>query len=293
MHGRSSSSRGGRTYYVQTRSYLSRPTSPGWSAVAFRLAGRAEAFDAELAAVPLGVQLAVMESGSGVRYALFTDSQAAMQHILNDSPGLGQAQAALAIRFARAVCQRGPTTDVRWVPGQSGVEGNEQADQWARGAAEGESAAIPGETMTSLASLRRQRTERAHHAWREGIVRHSQGRRASRILMEGARPRIRDDLRRAPKRIAARFFLLASDHAIAAPFLRERFGWISSDICWRCGSGRQTREHLFKECITCQEQKHNIALTLNAMPHPPGKPLFIISHLLTSSSNSRIRVNAQ
>ena len=35
-----------------------------------------------------------------------------------------------------------------------------------------------------------------------------------------------------------------------APVLMERFGWIETDICWWCGSGRQNREHCFKECIT-------------------------------------------
>ena len=33
-----------------------------------------------------------------------------------------------------------------------------------------------------------------------------------------------------------------------APFLKDKFGWVESDQCWWCGSGRQSREHLFKEC---------------------------------------------
>ena len=37
---------------------------------------------------------------------------------------------------------------------------------------------------------------------------------------------------------------------IIAPFVKEKFGWTNSDTCWWCGSTRQTREHLFKECIT-------------------------------------------
>ena len=39
-----------------------------------------------------------------------------------------------------------------------------------------------------------------------------------------------------------------------APFLKEKFGWIDSDRCWWCGSGRQTREHLFKECSAWKEE---------------------------------------
>ena len=33
-----------------------------------------------------------------------------------------------------------------------------------------------------------------------------------------------------------------------ALFLEERWGWTGPDVCWWCGSGRQSREHLFKEC---------------------------------------------
>ena len=33
-----------------------------------------------------------------------------------------------------------------------------------------------------------------------------------------------------------------------APFLKERWGWMDTDICWWCNKGRQSREHLLKEC---------------------------------------------
>ena len=39
-----------------------------------------------------------------------------------------------------------------------------------------------------------------------------------------------------------------------APFLKEMFGWIESDSCWWCSRGRQSCEHLFKECKTWKEE---------------------------------------
>ena len=39
-----------------------------------------------------------------------------------------------------------------------------------------------------------------------------------------------------------------------APFLKDKFGWIESDSCWWCSGGRQSREHLFKECKTWKEE---------------------------------------
>ena len=67
-------------------------------------------------------------------------------------------------------------------------------------------------------------------------------------------PKITKDLQRAPKELASRFFQLASGHAMIAPFLKEKFGWIETDICWWCGTGRQTRGHLFGECLTWKEE---------------------------------------
>jgi hypothetical protein len=33
-----------------------------------------------------------------------------------------------------------------------------------------------------------------------------------------------------------------------APFLKDRWGWTDTDRCWWCEKGRQSRDHLFKEC---------------------------------------------
>ena len=71
---------------------------------------------------------------------------------------------------------------------------------------------------------------------------------------EGRIPKISIALQKAPKELASRFFQLASGHAMIAPFLKEKFGWIESDSCWWCSSGRQTREHLFKECRAWKEE---------------------------------------
>ena len=48
--------------------------------------------------------------------------------------------------------------------------------------------------------------------------------------------------------MASRYFQLLSGHAMTAPFLKERWGWTDTDTCWWCDGGRQSRDHLFKEC---------------------------------------------
>ena len=96
--------------------------------------------------------------------------------------------------------------------------------------------------------------QRAVRAWRDVIVRRGAGRRPYRIPREGEVPRIPTALRGARKELASRYFQLASGHAITAPFLKDKFGWVESDQCWWCSCGRQSREHLFKECRIWKEE---------------------------------------
>ena len=88
-------------------------------------------------------------------------------------------------------------------------------------------------------------------------------------------PKIPEAIRKVPKAVASRFFQLASGHAMIAPFLKEKFKWIDSDICWWCTKNRQTREHLFKECSTWKEEirelwKEVAEATRNTSPEKRG-----------------------
>ena len=91
-------------------------------------------------------------------------------------------------------------------------------------------------------------------SWRECIIKRSSGRRPYRIPSEGMVPRIPTGLGRTERSLATRYFQLASGHAMTAPFLRDKFKWVDSDQCWWCSSGRQSREHLFKECRTWKNE---------------------------------------
>ena len=70
----------------------------------------------------------------------------------------------------------------------------------------------------------------------------------------GSRLRIRPLLRTTRKKVASRYFQLLSGHAMIAPFLRDRWGWTDTDRCWWCERGRQSRDHLFKECRTWERE---------------------------------------
>ena len=96
--------------------------------------------------------------------------------------------------------------------------------------------------------------KRAVSAWREEIRRKRQGGRPYQVPKKDEVPRIPRELQRTNKELASRFFQLASRHAMIAPFLKEKFGWIEPDSCWWCSGGRQSREHLFKECRTWKNE---------------------------------------
>ena len=97
-----------------------------------------------------------------------------------------------------------------------------------------------------MSFIKSQARKEANREWGRIIARldKDRGYATLRRPREGI-PRIPKDLQRAPKELASRFFQLASGHAMIASFLKEKFGWIKSGICWWCGTGRQTREHLF------------------------------------------------
>ena len=53
-----------------------------------------------------------------------------------------------------------------------------------------------------------------------------------------------------------------------SPFLRDKWGWTDSDACWWCDGGRQSRDHLFKECKRWEKEIREL---WNAVGRVSGK----------------------
>ena len=185
-------------------------------AEAWTLRGRASAFDAELSAAVREVELSASQASPGDHFRIFTDSQAAMNRVLDDRPGPGQLGAVRSILGARRIRQRGASISIHWVPGHAGIAGNEIADQWAGDAAARElryrTRARPGIAQSSpIAStvsgsfMKAMFRRRAVDSWRESIIREGKGRRPYRIPGEGMVPRIPASLGRARKRLTSLF----------------------------------------------------------------------------------------
>ena len=161
-----------------------------------------------------------------------------------------------AIEIARRVMQGKNTTTTRRTPAHAGVKGNERADLAAKDAA---TLSPPRGTRRglSLAFLKRRTIEGVHDRWRSDtesrMEKGGEHRGAFRGLDRRAKPGIRAPLKKTGKRVASRYFQLLSGHAMIAPFLKDRWGWTDSDACWWCNGGRQSRDHLFKECRRWEE----------------------------------------
>ena len=107
----------------------------------------------------------------------------------------------------------------------------------------------------SMAFIKGQARRQANKEWSSLVAQLSRERGYVTFRRtKGDIPRIPKALQRTPKRLASRFFQLASGHAMIAPFLKEKFGWVNSDTCWWCSRGMQTREHLFKECSAWKQE---------------------------------------
>ena len=253
-----------KTYKGRTRTFIRFGGERGMRAEAWSLRGGVTAFDAELSALVRGVELCCLQASPGADFRIFTDSQAAMARLQDDRPGPGQQMASRGIAVAREAYRRGASISVSWIPGHAGAPGNEVADQWAVDAAtremkasrvrETSQAVILPDRTVRRSFLRSALRRRAVGAWRDEIRRRGKGGRRYQIPRGDEVLGIPKALQRTNKELASRFFQLASGHAMIAPFLKEKFGWVESDSCWWCSSGRQSREHLFKECRTWREE---------------------------------------
>ncbi len=69
---------------------------------------------------------------------IFCDSQTAINHLKECDSAEGQALKMQIYQKAKKLLQQGYEISVRWVPGHSGIEGNERADKAAKEAVIGE-----------------------------------------------------------------------------------------------------------------------------------------------------------
>ena len=145
---------------------------------------------------------------------------------------------------SQGLVERGHSIFIRWIPGHSGVEGNERADRAAKEAALGRRVRIA--KWTSLTHVRRSITEEKQSQirnWHRGkMLERERNRRG--FYIPSVKPQIHPLLGQTKKVYTSRFYQLKIRHGAIGTFLKQ-IGAVESAKCWWCGNSEQSTLHLY------------------------------------------------
>ena len=218
-----------------------------WEGIKAHMGYNQEAYDGECAALARALE-SVLGGYVPERVTIFTDAQAAIRRMASDEPGPGQQYAVQVRKHIATLRKVRPdiTIEIRWCPAHEDIAGNEKADEWAKIAAERQSACGVEHLAPlprSLANLKREISEKK---WAE--ARQWAGGRTSKTKYRMPKTQRPDGaVAGSTKRLASRFYQLKTGHARTGQYLH----WAKvrpTAQCWWCQCRTQTRDHLFKVC---------------------------------------------
>ena len=159
-------------------------------------------------------------------------------------------------RTAETLLAHGITTEIHWIPGQSCIPRNEEADHQVNfGRDAGGSTVI--EWRSSAAKNRAGRISEGRSAAKTMWQADKWFKHFSHRLKRKAGTK-RPIPMTSAKSLAATFYRLKSGHAPTGVYLK-RFSHQEDAKCWECGGGgstaAQTREHLFHHCSRWRDQQ--------------------------------------
>ena len=179
--------------------------------------------------------------------SIFCDSKTVINHLKECDSAAGQALKMQIYQKAKKLIQQGHEISVRWVPGHSGIEGNERADKAAKEAAIGER--VRTAKWSSLTHIKRQIIEEKKlqiSMWHEQKKKERESSRRG-YYVPSLQAKIHPLLGRTRKFYASRFYQLKVGHGAIGTFL-ERIGATESAKCWWCGDAEQSVIHLYTKC---------------------------------------------
>ena len=171
-------------------------------------------------------------------------------------PGPGQRLAKPIDRRALALVAHGIGTEIHWVPGQSGVPGNEEADHQSNLARDASGEMVTEWLYTSALNRARRISEGRSAAkanWEaDKCSKHFSYR------LKGTTGTNRPVPKTSVKSLAEWFYRLKCRHSPTGVYLK-RFSHWGDDNCWWWGgrgrTGAQTQEHLLRHCSRWRDQQ--------------------------------------
>jgi hypothetical protein len=195
---------------------------------------------------------------------VYADNQAALRRLTTPSDQPGQTWQLRCIKAARQLQARGSSISAHWVPGHTGVHGNERVDGLAKRAALKE----PSSDLTSLAmtacrvknikSLEWMASLRSH---RTKAVQNDPGTYSAKFHLKT--PKIPPLPPSTPRKLSSAFFQLKLGHGYLKSYL-FRIGKADSPLC-SCGA-KQTAEHLLLSCKWLKEERKVLTRDLDSKP---------------------------